>query len=98
MDAPHIIDRFVRGRMAWIQTRPPVPTADHPFADILAKYGYQPRTRSGCEEEAKANPSYDVEACVRREYERNWNDVGRAIWVFLPPALILFFGVVDDQP
>ena len=31
---------------------------------------------------------------MRREYERNWNDVGRAIWVFLPPALILIFGVV----
>ena len=56
------------------------------------------RTRGGCEEmaewAAKELPTYpyDLEACVRTAYERNWEDFGKLMWMFLPPGLILIFG------
>ena len=43
---------------------------------------------------AKELPTYpyDLEACVRTAYERNWEDFGKLMWMFLPPVLILIFG------
>lgn len=75
---------------AWIQTRPPVPTANDYFADIVG-----PRTRSGCEEAAKAEPRVDVEVCVEEANKRNWRDADKVFtWALLPPVLILMLGSV----
>ena len=76
---------------AWIQTRPLVPTPGDLFADLLAE---APRTRSGCEEAAKAEPRVNVEACVENAHKQNWRNASEVMWVLLPPALILIFGVV----
>ena len=29
---------------------------------------------------------------MRTAYERNWEDFGKLMWMFLPPVLILIFG------
>jgi hypothetical protein len=29
-------------------------------------------------------------------YEKNWDDVGKLTWMFLPPVLLLIFGSVVD--
>jgi hypothetical protein len=42
----------------------------------------------------KLQVKFYVETCVEEAYKRNWDDVGKLMWIFLPPALLLMFGSV----